>query len=501
MGRRARRGDPALGVVPEHTWIKPVSRRDGSSAFELNQRNPDGRCESLRFERLEELLRFAWELGGERPITPARRQQISGRPARAGASAAPVPAPKSPAPAPGAGAGRLYGELEEPTKEWAVARYYAEAFVPPRNWTEQTAAKRAQQVRPFLERLGGYRLWEFGAGPSALLVRLRDELQTEGRAPNQINLLMAHIKAVFATARRRGLISHDPTEGIDRLVDERIADYHDPDDPEAPRSEFYTALTPLEIERFRAALMGPLRPVCPDHPGAPIWWSARHQIWLCNHRGRGRGHRLARELVAEQLRWGRPAPTPLSVYVSVTSYAGPRPGEALGLRWGALGPDGLEIRNQAWGGRARPLKRGSLTRTVPIPQALRDDLEAIRPLGARANDPIFADEGGGFIPRGRFTYALWVASSQGGITFRAYDGRHTAASLWFHEGLGLGDVRARLGHRHVQTTINHYLRFYEAARLVPHVSMEDALNAARIEVFGAIEPAGQLSFAGLGVDA
>lgn len=55
--------------------------------------------------------------------------------------------------------------------------------------------------------------------------------------------------------------------------------------------------------------------------------------------------------------------------------------------------------------------------------------------------------------------------------------------------------------RQDQTTINHYLRFYEAARLVPHVSMEDAINAARIEVFGAIGPAGELSFAGLGVSA
>ena len=153
--------------------------------------------------------------------------------------------------------------------------------------------------------------------------------------------------------------------------------------------------------------------------------------------------------------------------------SGARPGEALGLKWDDF--DGKNIRIQR--ALVRDRKGGGWTlkepktkksrRTVPLPavasQALKDHRRrqaAEKLAGGDYSDErfIFADETGGplawdEIARQHFGDLL----TQGNLpTLRAYDLRHTCASLLLAAGVNPKIVSERLGHSTVVLTLDTY---------------------------------------------
>jgi len=166
-------------------------------------------------------------------------------------------------------------------------------------------------------------------------------------------------------------------------------------------------------------------------------------------------------------RWG-----PLFVLLLGT---GMRPGEALGLKWEDY--DGESVRIQralvrardgsgTW--RLREPKTKKSRRTVPLPTFARDALRDHRKLQAAEKlaagpdyadrDLIFVDEAGEPpVWRRLAKYEFqWIAAEAELPKIRAYDLRHTCASLLLSAGVNPKIVSERLGHSTIVLTLDTY---------------------------------------------
>ena len=166
--------------------------------------------------------------------------------------------------------------------------------------------------------------------------------------------------------------------------------------------------------------------------------------------------------------------------VAVLAYTGLRPGEARGLKWRDLGERTVSIERAISGTSEKPTKTDAM-RTVPLPQPLGDDLAAARG-DATADAYVFA------LGDGRpWTDTAWhnwrkrrfmpAAAAAGVDISRPYDLRHSAASLWLHEGYRSRQVAHWLGHRPSMTedTYGHVLDDLDpAARFVAVEAIEQA---------------------------
>ncbi len=167
--------------------------------------------------------------------------------------------------------------------------------------------------------------------------------------------------------------------------------------------------------------------------------------------------------------------------VSVLAYVGPRPAEALGLRWEDVGERSLTF--HATKTRSRRIRAAHLVAPV------RGDLATWRLASERPSGEnwVFPRTDGG-----RFTdddYRNWrvrvfapachAAAVPGAV--RPYDLRHSAASLWLHEGRSVIEVAAWLGHAPTMT-LDTYAHL--VAELVdgPRRSAEAEIKAARARV-------------------
>jgi hypothetical protein len=63
-----------------------------------------------------------------------------------------------------------------------------------------------------------------------------------------------------------------------------------------------------------------------------------------------------------------------------------------------------------------------------------------------------------------------------------YDGRHSFASLFIHEGRSIAYVAAALGHSSATTTLNHYAHLFDDWRLGTGVDMIAAITTARTKL-------------------
>jgi len=164
--------------------------------------------------------------------------------------------------------------------------------------------------------------------------------------------------------------------------------------------------------------------------------------------------------------------------VSVLAYSGMRPGEALALRWADVGERTLRIEGGTDpDGKAKETKTGP-PRNVVLMKPLATDLKAWRKQ-ANGSPLVF--------PRGERSWSEndwrnWrrrkfapAAEAAGLDMTRAYDLRHSIASLWIHEGIDVAQVAAWLGHRPSETwdTYTHVVRERNGK------SAEQRINAAR----------------------
>lgn len=142
-----------------------------------------------------------------------------------------------------------------------------------------------------------------------------------------------------------------------------------------------------------------------------------------------------------------------AVLVSVLAYSGMRPEEALALTWGDVQTRTLVIDEATEPDGTVKATKTERNRTAPLMAPLRDDLAAYR---AASNNP---KDSALIFPRAdgaawrKTDYANWrrrrwkpaVEKSKVDIE-RVYDLRHSAASLWLHEGVAPVRVASWMGH-------------------------------------------------------
>jgi len=170
--------------------------------------------------------------------------------------------------------------------------------------------------------------------------------------------------------------------------------------------------------------------------------------------------------------------------LSVLAYAGLRPGEALGLRWGDVSEKGLLVqRSIALGQEVDTKTRGH--RTVRLLGPLKADLATWRLAAGRpaASRLVFPAADGG--PWTEPAYQSWrrrafarALTAAGVEHARPYDLRHSFASLLLHEGRNVIYVARQLGHD-ARLTLSRYGHVMESLDDAPRLEAETAIRRAR----------------------
>lgn len=210
----------------------------------------------------------------------------------------------------------------------------------------------------------------------------------------------------------------------------------------------------------------------------------RIRLQLLRRRTRGR----------DSLRASRDA-----AFVSLMSYAGLRPGEALALTWGDIGTRTLSIDKAIADGEVGPTKTGA-ARSVPLVEPLREDLEELR-LTTRmlrggsgaVSDFMLVIPGHGIGPWSRSEFNNWrnrvwkptmrrLAECSPPIpslaTARPYDSRGSFVSLHLRAGASPLEVAAWAGHS-PQVMFRHYANVIEELVGEPRLSAEEQIWRAR----------------------
>ena len=170
--------------------------------------------------------------------------------------------------------------------------------------------------------------------------------------------------------------------------------------------------------------------------------------------------------------------------LSVLAYAGLRPGEALGLKWGDVREGTLLVQRALSLGVEADTKTRQ-HRTVRLLVPLRLDLAEWRLAAGRPADDAWVFPGRDGQP---WTEAAWQSwrrrafarslAAAGIDKARPYDLRHSFASLLLHEGRNVIYVARQLGHD-ARLTLTRYGHVMEELEDSPQLPAEDAIWAAR----------------------
>lgn len=142
-----------------------------------------------------------------------------------------------------------------------------------------------------------------------------------------------------------------------------------------------------------------------------------------------------------------------AVFASVLAYSGMRPGEARALRWGDIGKRTIHVREGVNPDGSEKGTKTEKTRSVRLLAPLAEDLAAWRAACGRPADGalIFPMPSGGAWPESKYqsfrSKVFKRAAERAGVNIGSpYDLRHSAASLWLHEGVNPVQVAAWMGH-------------------------------------------------------
>lgn len=217
---------------------------------------------------------------------------------------------------------------------------------------------------------------------------LRDDLRATGVGEQSIRKTLALMQTIMERAVRYGRIAANPVKAVKK--------------PKAGRAKTAKPISPESVEALRANLSG--------------------------------AH---------------------AVFVSVLAYAGLRPGEARALRWGDIRQRTIFVEDAAGLDGSRKPTKTSKPRSVRLLAPLAADLAAWRRarggpppadtalIFPRADDGAWTEDDYRNFARRPFKRA---AASAGVDIGSPYDLRHSAASLWLHEGINSVQVAQWMGH-------------------------------------------------------
>lgn len=170
--------------------------------------------------------------------------------------------------------------------------------------------------------------------------------------------------------------------------------------------------------------------------------------------------------------------------LSVLAYAGLRPGEALGLRWGDVRERTLLIQRSISLGEEADTKTRQ-HRTVRLLAPLAADLRCWRMAAGRPDDGQLVFPGKDGQPWTQAAYQSWrrrafhrAAQTAGLAHARPYDLRHSFASLLLHEGRSVIYVARQLGHD-ARLTLTRYGHVMDELEDTPRIEAEVAIAEAR----------------------
>jgi integrase len=214
----------------------------------------------------------------------------------------------------------------------------------------------------------------------------RDDLRTAGVGEQSILRTMKLLQTILERAVRFGRIPSNPVKAVKK--------------PRATRSTDARPITPEKVEAIRAELKG------------------------AN-----------------------------AVFVSVLAYGGLRPGEARGLTWGDIGDRTIRVRGAVDPDGVDKATKTTKSRSVRLLAPLAEDLVAWRTASGNPSDAalIFPrSDGRAWTETDYRNFArrpFRKAASAAGVDIGSpYDLRHSAASLWLHEGINAVQVAAWMGH-------------------------------------------------------
>jgi integrase len=176
-----------------------------------------------------------------------------------------------------------------------------------------------------------------------------------------------------------------------------------------------------------------------------------------------------------------------ALLVSVLGYVGPRPGEALALRWGDLRGTVLLIERAVAFGDEKDTKTGG-ARSVTLPAPIVQELNEYRLSVGRPDDAalIFPGRNGELWNDSAYRYwrrKIYVpAAEAAGVEHpRPYDLRHSAASFALAEGRNPVEVAEMLGHspQMLWGTYSHVIRELTGT---DRIDATEAIRKARAEV-------------------
>ena len=170
--------------------------------------------------------------------------------------------------------------------------------------------------------------------------------------------------------------------------------------------------------------------------------------------------------------------------LSVLAYAGVRPGEALGLRWGDVRERTILIQRSISLGEEADTKTRQ-HRTVRLLAPLAADLCAWQMAAGRPDDDQLVFPGKDGQPWTQAAYQSWRrrsfrrATQAAGLAHaRPYDLRHSFASLLLHEGRSVIYVARQLGHD-ARLTLTRYGHVMDELEDTPRIEAEAAIVDAR----------------------
>lgn len=173
--------------------------------------------------------------------------------------------------------------------------------------------------------------------------------------------------------------------------------------------------------------------------------------------------------------------------ISVLAYAGLRPGEALGLRWGDVREQTLLVQRAISLGEESDTKTRQ-HRTVRLLAPLAADLRLWRMAAGRPGDSELVFPGNEGQPWTQAAYQSWRrrafnrATQAAGLAHaRPYDLRHSFASLLLHEGRSVIYVARQLGHD-ARLTLTRYGHVIDELEDRPRIEAEAAIAEARLAV-------------------
>jgi integrase len=173
--------------------------------------------------------------------------------------------------------------------------------------------------------------------------------------------------------------------------------------------------------------------------------------------------------------------------ISVLAYAGLRPGETLGLRWGDIRDRTILVQRSISLGEEADTKTRQ-HRTVRLLAPLAGDLRSWRMASDGPDDGALVFPGKDGLPWSQAAYQSWRrrafkrATDAASLSHaRPYDLRHSFASLLLHEGRSVIYVARQLGHD-ARLTLTRYGHVIDELEDTPRIECEAAIANARLAV-------------------